>query len=149
VNSNHRAQPGGPPFILQAERRHFILKHHPAPDEPGIFSRSKMELSKGTKGSLAELRVSCHLIGLGFYVFKNLSVNGPCDLVAIKGRGRQTIRVQVKSTLGMNQFKNLRQGGNDLLAVLVDGEIRYRAMTRRVASLVPGCILARRPKKRH
>ena len=104
------------------------------------------ELSKGTKGSLAELRVSCHLIGLGFHVFKNLSVNGPCDLIAVKGR--RIVRVQVKSTLGMNQFKNLRQGGCELLAVLVNGEIRYRGINRRVTSLVPGCILARRPKKR-
>jgi Holliday junction resolvase len=104
------------------------------------------ELSKGTKGSLAELRVCCHLIGLGFQVFRNQSSNGPTDLVAL--RGRRTIRVQVKSTLGMNQFKNLRQGGNDLLAVLVDGEIRYRAVNRRIASMVPGCILARRPKRR-
>jgi hypothetical protein len=105
-----------------------------------------MELSKGTKGSLAELRVGCHLIGLGFQVFRNLSVNGSCDLVAI--RGRRIIRIQVKSTLSINSFKNLRQGQNDLLAVLVDGEIRYRAINRRVASMVPGCILARRPKRR-
>ena len=102
------------------------------------------ELSKGTKGSLAELRVGCHLISLGFQVFRNLSSNGACDLVAL--RGRQNIRVQVKSTLSINSFKNLRQGQNDLLAVLVDGEIYYRAVNRRIASLVPGCVLARRPK---
>jgi hypothetical protein len=104
-----------------------------------------VELSKGTKGSLAELRVSCHLIGLGFQVFRNLSVNGPTDLLAV--RGRRIVRVQVKSTLSMGQFKNLRSGGNDLLAVLVDGEIHYRAVNRRIQSMVPGCILARRPRK--
>jgi hypothetical protein len=64
-----------------------------------------MKLSKDTKGSLNELRVSCHLIGLGFAVYKNLSVNGPVELLAIKGR--RVLCVQVKSTLGLNQFKNL------------------------------------------
>jgi hypothetical protein len=103
------------------------------------------ELSKGTKGSLAELRISCHLMGLGFQVFRNLSVNGSCDLVAI--RGRRVVRVQVKSTLSINSLKNLRQGQNDLLACLVDGEIHNRAVNRRVQSLIPGCALARRPAK--
>lgn len=81
-------------------------------------------------------------MGLGFQVFRNLSVNGSCDLVAIKGR--RIIRVQVKSTLSINSFMNLRQGQNDLLAILVEGEIRYRAINRRIASNVPGCVLARR-----
>jgi hypothetical protein len=105
------------------------------------------ELSKGTKGSLAELRVSCHLIGLGFHVYKNLSVNGPTDLLAVRGRSRRIIRVQVKSTLSMGQLKNLRNGGNDLLAVLVGGEIYYRALNREIQRLVPGALLARRPRK--
>jgi hypothetical protein len=103
-----------------------------------------MELSPGNKGSLAELRVTCHLASLGFFVYKNTLVNGPTDLLAIKGRGRQVIRIQVKSTLSMAQLKNLRNGGNDLLAVLVDGQIHYRAVNRRIQALVPGCTLARR-----
>ena len=105
------------------------------------------ELSKGTKGQIAEYRVAVALLALGFQVFKNMSVNGPTDLLVM--RGRRTIRVQVKSTLSLNQFKNLRQGGNDLLAVLVDGEIRFRALNRRVQGMVPGSILARRPRKSH
>jgi hypothetical protein len=79
-----------------------------------------------------------------------LSPNAPTDLYAAKGR--RILRVQVKSTLSLNQLKNLRNGGNDLLAVLVDGELHYRALDRRVQALVPGSILARRPKrqlKRH
>src|SRR6266851_997798 len=108
------------------------------------------ELSCGTKGALAELRVAIHLMGLGFHVARMLSPNSPTDLYAAKGR--RILRVQVKSTLSLNQLKNLRNGGNDLLAVLVDGEIHYRALDRRVQALVPGSILARRPKrqpKRH
>lgn len=105
------------------------------------------ELSSGTKGALAELRVAAHLITLGFEVARMLSPNGPTDLFATKGKGRRILRVQVKSTLSLNQLKNLRQGGNDLLAVLLDGEIHYRAVDRHVQSLVPGSILARRPKR--
>jgi hypothetical protein len=104
-----------------------------------------MELSKGTKGSLAELRVAAHLTSLGFQVYKNLGPNGVCDLVAL--RGRQNIRVQVKSSLSINSFVNLRQNNNQLLAVLVDGEIHYKAINRAVQRLVPGSILARRPKR--
>jgi Holliday junction resolvase-like predicted endonuclease len=106
----------------------------------------KRSLSPGTRGSIAELRVSAHLLSLGFDgVFRNLSVNGPCDLVAT--RSRRLIRVQVKSTLSLNQFENMRQANCELLAVLVDGEIRYRALNRAIQRLVPGSILARRPKR--
>lgn len=107
------------------------------------------KLSPANAGSLAELRVSVHLISMGFQVFRNVLVNGPTDLLAIKGRGRRIIRVQVKSTLGMAQLKNLRNGGNELLAVLLDGQIHYRAINRAVQRLVPGSILARRPRKSH
>jgi hypothetical protein len=106
------------------------------------------ELSKGTKGSLAELRVACHLFSVGFYVFRGLSVNGPCDLIATKGK-RTVLRVQVKSSLSMNQLKNLRSGGCELLAILCNGEIHYRGLNRRITRLVPGCILARRSKHCH
>src|SRR5258707_1111776 len=78
-------------------------------------------------------------------VARMLSPNSPTDLYAAKGR--RILRVQVKSTLSLNQLKNLRNGGNDLLAVLVDGELHYRALDRRVQALVPGSILARRPKR--
>src|SRR5437867_12701831 len=104
------------------------------------------ELSTGTKGAISELRVASHLMGLGFQVFKNLSMHGSCDLVAISRRGR-VIKVQVKSTLSINSFRNLRLGQNQLLACLVNGEIHYRAINRRVQSLIPGCALARRPAR--
>jgi hypothetical protein len=103
------------------------------------------ELSSGTKGAMAELRVAIHLMGLGFHVARMLSPNSPTDLYAAKGR--RILPVQVKSTLSLNQLKNLRNGGNDLLAVLVDGELHYRALDRRVQALVPGSILARRSKR--
>jgi hypothetical protein len=86
------------------------------------------ELSSGTKGAMAELRVSIHLMGLGFHVARMLSPNSPTDLYAAKGR--RILRVQVKSTLSLNQLKNLRNGAYDLLAVLVNGELHYHALDR-------------------
>src|SRR5215472_17347086 len=100
-----------------------------------------MSLSPGTKGAINELRVAGHLLGLGFEVARMFSPNSSADLLV--ARGRRILRVQVKSSLSLNQLKNLRQGGNDLLAVIVDGELHYRAMNRRVQAMVPGSTLAR------
>lgn len=106
----------------------------------------KPTLTKGDRGSIAELRVATHLMGLGFYVARNLSVNGPFDLIAVYKR--RVLLVQVKSTLSLNSFKVMRQGNTELLACLVGGEIHYKAISRRVQKLVPGSLLARRPKRR-
>jgi hypothetical protein len=105
-----------------------------------------MKLSPGTTGAVAELRVACYLISLGWDVFRSLSPNGSTDLVAI--RGRRVLRIQVKSTLSLSQSKNLRQGRNHLLGVLANGELHFRALTKDVAVLIPGCTLARKqPRK--
>jgi len=109
-----------------------------------------MALSTGTRGSIAELRVAANLMSLGWSVFKNLSPNGSTDLIAVKG-SCHTLRVQCKSSLN-GQLRNLRAGRNHLLAIVDNGEIRYRATSRRVARLFPSCGLVRRPKrqsKRH
>lgn len=103
-----------------------------------------MKLSPGTQGTVSELRVSTYLLNLGWDVLRSLSPNGSTDLVAIKGR--RVLRVQVKSTLSLSQSKNLRQGRNQLLAVVVGGELHFRAINKQVAALIPGCTLARRAK---
>jgi hypothetical protein len=104
------------------------------------------KLSPGTAGAVSELRVACYLLNLGWDVFRSLSPNGSTDLVAIKGRSR-VLRIQVKSTLSLSQAKNLRAGRNHLLAVVVVGELHFRAINKHVAALIPGCTLARKPKR--
>jgi hypothetical protein len=103
-----------------------------------------MSISKGTLGALNELRIAVNLLSLGRQVFRSLSPNGPADLIAVKGR--TILKVQVKSSLN-GQYTNLRQGNNDLLAIVSAGEIRYRAKTRKVARMFPSCGIARPPKK--
>src|SRR5437764_3078162 len=102
-------------------------------------------VSKGTKGSIVELRIAANLMSLNWQIFKNLSPNGATDLVGIKGR--VTLRIQVKSSLN-GQLKNLRAGNNQLLAIIgPDGEIRYRAASKSIARMFPACGLVRRPKR--
>jgi Holliday junction resolvase len=101
-------------------------------------------ISKGTIGAINELRIAVNLMSLGWNVFRSLSPNGPADLIAVKGR--TMLRVQVKSSLN-GQYTNLRQGNNDLLAIVNAGEIRYRAASKKVAKLFPSCGIARPPKK--
>ena len=101
--------------------------------------------STGTRGAINELRVSANLMSLGWSVYRSLSPNAAADLIAVKGR--TVLRVQVKSSL-FGQYENIRQGNNDLLAILYDGEIRYRARSKKVANMLPACGLARPPKKR-
>jgi len=105
-----------------------------------------MSISKGTVGSMVELRVAINLMGLGWSVYRNLSVNGAVDLIASKGRNT-VLKIQVKSSLN-GQFQNLRAGNCDLLAIISrdDGEIRYRARTKRVAKMFPSCGIVRKPK---
>jgi hypothetical protein len=102
--------------------------------------------SRGTVGAANELRIAANLLFLGFQVFRNLSPNGAHDLLAV--RGRTILRVQCKSSLN-GQHKWLRCGGNDLLVIVGgDGELRYRAISRRVAKMFPACGLVRNPKRK-
>jgi hypothetical protein len=102
--------------------------------------------STSTLGAVNELRISANLLSLGWQVFRNVSPNGPHDLLAV--RGRTVLRVQCKSNLN-GQHKWLRAGGNDLLVIVgEDGELRYRAASRRVARMFPACGLVRKPKRR-
>ena len=104
-----------------------------------------MKISPGNQGAVNELRISANLLGLGWSVFRSVSPNGATDLVALKGR--TVLRVQCKATLN-GQWRNIRAGSNDLLAIIgPDGEIRYGATSKRVARMIPACHLVRRPKR--
>jgi Holliday junction resolvase len=103
-------------------------------------------ISKGTIGAINELRIAQHLMFLGFGVFRCLSPNNPTDLIATKGR--TVLKVQCKSSAN-GQWQNIRAGNNDLLVLAgLDGELRFRARTRRVARMFPACNLVRKPKRR-
>jgi len=77
-----------------------------------------MGISKGTKGSIAELRIAANLMSLNWQVYRNLSPNGATDMIAVKGR--TVLKIQVKSSMN-GQYKNLRAGSNQLLAIIGTG----------------------------
>jgi Holliday junction resolvase len=105
-----------------------------------------MAISKGTIGAINELRIAQNLMSLGWGVFRCLSPNNPTDLVAVKNR--TVLKVQCKSSMN-GQFQNIRAGNNDLLVLVgLDGELRYRARSKRVARMFPACGLVRKPKKK-
>jgi hypothetical protein len=110
-----------------------------------------MGLSKSNKGALAEYRVACLLLATNWIVFRCMTPNSPVDLVLCR-RGH-TLKCQVKSTSGggaanAGNPKNLRQGRNDVLAVVTPDTIIFKVRSRQIQRLFPGSILARPPKRR-
>ncbi len=114
---------------FKADRRHYKYcskqcckyAHCPPDSERGI--------SKGTIGAIHELQVSVDLLRLGWEVFRAVSPNASCDLIACKGD--RAVKVQVTkariSPITGNVSYDSHDGENfDVLAIsYVDGKIRY------------------------
>jgi hypothetical protein len=111
-----------------------------------------MELSKSNRGSLAEYRVLVFFLAQGWFVFPSATPNGPTDLII--ARKNLLWKVQVKSASTHSGAstagnpKNLRQGNQDILAVVTQDGILLKVKNRRVQKQFPGSVLARPPKKR-
>jgi Holliday junction resolvase-like predicted endonuclease len=56
----------------------------------------KQKTPRGNRGTVSELLVCSDLLIRGYYVFRNISPHGPCDLVALKSE--KLIRVEVKGS---------------------------------------------------
>lgn len=56
-----------------------------------------ISLPTGTVGSMSELRIAADLLARGYYVFRSLSPNSPCDIIAM-GNGN-TIRIEVTTAV--------------------------------------------------
>jgi hypothetical protein len=109
-------------------------------------------LSKSNKGALAEYRVACLCLAANWIVFRCMTPNSSTDLILTRGN-RYTLRCQVKSSSGAGAAtagnpKHLRQGQNDILAVVTPENIIFKVRNRQIQRLFPGSILARPPKKR-
>lgn len=50
-------------------------------------------LPRGTVGTISEMRIATDLLSKGFYTFRSLSPNSPCDFIAMKGN--TTLRIEV------------------------------------------------------
>jgi len=62
-------------------------------NRPDLDWRS--EIGRGNSGAYSELIVAATLIKFGYYVFRNVGPNGPCDLIALKDN--RCLRIEVKT----------------------------------------------------
>src|ERR1700730_4026415 len=119
----------------------------------GNISKDGMSsiLSKSNRGSLAEYRVLCLCLSMGWLVFLCATPNSPTDMILVR-RGH-TLKCQVKSASSSTGAstagnpKNLRQGNQDVLAVVTPDTILFKVKNRQIQRLFPGSILARPPKR--
>jgi len=110
-----------------------------------------MALSKSNKGALAEYRVACLLLATGWLVFRCMAPNSAVDMIL--WRRNHLLKCQVKSASGLGAAtagnpKHLRQGRNDVLAVVTPDNIIFKVRNRQIQKQFPGAILARPPKKK-
>lgn len=79
--------------------------------------------STGSKGAFGELLVSADLLKQGFHVFRSVSPNCPCDLIAMDFMGRVS-RVEVKTS----KPSVLEVAGKSDIVAVVDSdtlEVKY------------------------
>ena len=66
-----------------------------ARQEPKKTIGTGLGVDRQAIGAMGEMLVSMDLIARGFFVYRNVSASGPCDLVAFR-RGETPIKVEVK-----------------------------------------------------
>lgn len=81
----------------------------------------RADVGSGVSGAYAELIVSAELLRLGYWVFRNVTPHGPCDLIAL--RNGRTVRVEVKTQVPYSRVlpksRNYAQGTDyDVLALV-------------------------------
>ena len=80
-------------------------------------------MSPSEKGTSSELIVATDLLGRGFEVFRSLSPDGSCDLIALKDGRALRIEVKTARTTG-KRHKTYPAAPNelhDVLAVVIPG----------------------------
>jgi len=96
------------------------------------YFNPSLPISKGRVGAISELIASSYLLRQGYYVFRSVSQDCPCDLIVMTKKG-ELIRVEVKSgklnkvtnTMSASfSMKRLNRNNFDMLiVVLEDGQI--------------------------
>jgi hypothetical protein len=89
--------------------------------------KTKPHLSTGTAGAIGELRVSVDLMSRGFNVFRALSPNAPCDLLASKGSKQFDIEVRTadKNPRTKKVYADRKNVRARYLALVTEKEIIY------------------------
>ena len=87
------------------------------------------KLPTGTSGTINEMAVSVDLLWKGYSIFRSLSPNAPCDLVAIKDCRMFRIEVTqaTRNKNGGLSFPHHNEDNYDVMALVTkDGHIHYR-----------------------
>jgi len=86
-------------------------------------------LSTGTVGAIGELMVASDLMQRGYHVFRALSPNAPCDIVAFRA-AESPIKIEVKTGSrrpdGTLAYPNPQHPFDVLAVALVGGEVVYQ-----------------------
>ena len=108
---------------------HQVVRETLNPLSPQNFSdlarkipMPRVGISAASVGAISELIVCADLMGKGFSVYRALSPNSPCDLMAITPKG-ECARIEVKTaemTKGgtVCAIPNLNRNQHDILAVV-------------------------------
>ena len=88
----------------------------------------KTSIPRGSIGAVSELVVCADLLAKGYYVFRNVSAHGPCDIIILKND--KCFRVEVKTgtmlPTGTMVHSPVSEGeSHDILAVVLDGRAIY------------------------
>ena len=99
------------------------------------------DLGHGNSGAYTELLVSLDLMSKGYYVYRNLSAHGPCDLIILNKNTGTMAKVEATSgqvSTNTGQITWPPRNNNhqfDYLAINVCGKIIYQPLLPTVAQI--------------
>lgn len=89
-------------------------------------STTKIKISHGDTGAMGELIIAADLIKQGWDVFRNLSPNGPVDLIAFRDGDIRCVQVKTCPTKAIPSLRAKMGDYCDALAVVLpSGNIEY------------------------
>lgn len=109
-------------FSVVVKNQRFCTRGCQAKQEQEKYASGYPALPTGSLGAVSELEVAKDLVLRGYYVFRSLTPNSPCDLVAIKGG--VLYKIEVKTAVHDSKVKD-SLGKYDILARVHQGKIIY------------------------
>lgn len=93
------------------------------------YNNYKKDLPPSTIGSIHEIIICADLMTNGYYVFRSMSPNSPCDIIAMRNGITYKIEVTTGYMLGNGKFSFVEKGKNydyDIIAIVShDGSFVY------------------------
>jgi hypothetical protein len=89
-----------------------------------LYGPSNAQSRAGRTGAASELVVCVDLIRRGYDVFRAVSAQCCCDLIAVKGIN--VLRVEVRTAHGTKGMSASKRGHYDVLAVVREFNVSYK-----------------------